>query len=144
MENGGCILDVQNAGRPTRWACNISDWCTETDTFDCLQSDRLFHTLRIPHGAGGNRAKTGKKDPQERCFYMELGQDIISPYPYIVTSDQSLTPYHRYTPKTPYDYLTTPRQPHNNFITVMCKEDDHKLKEARKKANLELKEHLDQ
>lgn len=47
---------------------------------------------------------------------MELGQDVISPYPYVVADDQSLTPYHRYTPKTPYDYLSYPREPYNNFV----------------------------
>ncbi|GMI09425.1 hypothetical protein TrVE_jg8809 [Triparma verrucosa] len=101
-------------------SCNISDWCKETDTFDCLQPDRLFQSVGIAYGPE-YRHKTGKKAEQDRCFFIELGENIISPFPYINATDQAVQEYHRYSPKAPYDYLTIPREPHNNYISATDK-----------------------
>lgn len=76
-------------------SCNISDWCKETDTFDCLQPDRLFQSVGIAYGPE-YRHKTGKKAEQDRCFFIELGENIISPFPYINATDQAVQEYHRY------------------------------------------------
>ena len=54
-------------------ACNISDWCTATDTFDCLQPDKIFRGKNVLYGAEW-RHKTGKKTAQERCHLIELGE----------------------------------------------------------------------
>lgn len=96
-------------------ACNISDWCQATDTFDCLQSDRIFRTQKVLYGAA-HRYKTGKTAVQPRCHLIELGENVVSPFPYIKASDQKPISFYRYSPKTPYDYLSTPRLPHNNYI----------------------------
>ena len=50
------------------------------------------------------------------CVMIELGEDIISPYPYLVAAENVPTENYRYTPKTPYDYLSSPRVPQNAFI----------------------------
>ena len=108
---------------PTFWneykSCNVSDWCESTDTFDCLQQDRLFDPTEIPFGVY-ERWKTGRKEKGEKgasgCTFIELGENIHSPFPYVNAADQSTTPYHRHTPKTPYEYLSSPRLPHNAFI----------------------------
>ena len=97
--------------------CNVSDWCESTDTFDCLQNERVFRSLKVPYGSA-NRIKTGKVQPQPRCHTIELGENVISPFPYIRSGDQSLTSYHRYTPKTPYGHTSNPPQPHNNYVSA--------------------------
>lgn len=100
----------------------MSAWCEETDTFDCLQQDRLFDPSEIPYGIY-ERWKTGRKEAPggataPRCSFIELGENIHSPFPYVNALDQSTTPYHRHSVKTPYDYLSDPRLDHNAYIAA--------------------------
>ena len=95
-------------------ACNVTEWCEETDTFDCLQRDRHFTPTTIPYGIY-ERWKTGRTEKQGRCTFIELGEDVHSPYPYLVADDQTTTAFARHTPKSPYGYLSTPRLEHNAY-----------------------------
>jgi len=106
---------------PTHWMeyrpCNLTGWCDDTNTFDCLQELREMVRVDPLYGTD-HRHKTGRKTLIEThgCLMMELGEDVVSPYPYLVSATNTPISNYRYSPKTPYGYLSTPRLPQNAFI----------------------------
>ena len=102
--------------------CHVDDWCDETDGFDCKQRDRYGNVEHdIPYGAKQapveGRWKTGRKEKAGACAMIELSTDTISPFPYDLSfANNDVTAYMRYTPLTPYDWISDVRLPHNAFV----------------------------
>ena len=59
--------------------------------------------------------QTGRKVKPEMCAKIELSKDIVSPYQYLRASDNNATAYYRYTPQTPYDWISNQRKPWNAY-----------------------------
>ena len=85
--------------------CYYSDWCNETNGFDCAQLRRPAPPLEVPSG-GEWRAVTGWNDRPDRCDIFEVRDDAYTLFQY-TREDNSTTPYHRYTPLTPYGWNAT-------------------------------------
>lgn len=73
--------------------CNFEKWCKDTNGFDCHSSNRKSHNIY-----------------EGSCAYLELGEDIISHYSYLINNLENLTQNSRYSPVTPYPPFFTPKK----------------------------------
>ncbi|KAL7552581.1 hypothetical protein ACHAWF_015815 [Thalassiosira exigua] len=94
--------------------CNYTAWCNETQGFDCAQTDRNS-SQSTPHFGEEWRYKTGRKTEPEACMMLELQRDAVTHFQYLSSWDNATTPYHRYSPLSPYDWLSKDRLPWNAF-----------------------------
>ena len=62
-----------------------------------------------------SRHKTGRKVRPDDCMMIELGKDSVSHFQYLSAADNSSTAPHRYSPKSPFGWLSDVRQPWNAF-----------------------------
>jgi len=94
--------------------CNFTSWCDETGGFDCAQTDKTSFPATPKFGMNW-RYKTGRMNKPESCMMLELRKDAVSHFQYVSSLDNTSTPYYRYTPSLPYDWLSNERLPWNAF-----------------------------
>lgn len=82
--------------------CDYDEWCEATDEFQCYQKQITVTPTEYPV----DQWKTGKIEPQDVCFPIEIATNITLPYR-VETELGTLTPYMRRTPYTPYDWGPT-------------------------------------
>ena len=104
-----------------KWAtykpCNLDQWCTSTDEFECFEKDKemKYDVLQVPSG-GDARKITGRKVLPTRCMEIELPTDYKIPYELLAGSGNT-TGYRRYAPKTPYE--SNPANPWRGYLEPM-------------------------
>lgn len=62
-----------------------------------------------------HRYSTDSKQQTVKCFMIELHKVAVSHFQYLSSMDNSTTPHFRYSPNSPYDWLSTIRLPWNAF-----------------------------
>jgi len=90
-------------------ACNLTKWCEDTNGYDCAQSDKIFKPI-----ATDNRDEWRQNGLS--CIAIEIGEDVLSPFQYLIAWNGSLTAHHRYSPRTPFEWISESRLPWNAFI----------------------------
>ena len=99
---------ADSADRPISWQlysqCDFSQWCDETNEFDCQQADRRF----VPGNFPSSRRITGRKFvPQSPCTTIEIAPDAVTSFRYR-TEEQGLTEFWRFAPPRPYKWGPRP------------------------------------
>lgn len=85
---------------PTYKNCDLQSWCNATNEFECDQTEMQYGQLSIPYGPV-NRYITGRKVIPKACTNIELSTTFKIPFQ-LLYSDNSTTPYMRFSPTAPY------------------------------------------
>lgn len=98
--NQGVYYSVTQVAIATYKNCDYQTWCNATKEFECDQLKILQPGLRIPSGPE-YRALTGRKTVPKGCTNIELPITYKIPFQ-LLYSDNSTTPFSRYSPNVPY------------------------------------------
>ena len=111
-----------NNPSPSHWLeykpCDFTEWCKETNTFDCLQKSRKMYKVDIAYGSEW-RYKTGRRDNAtifQSCSLLEIRKDVITSFSYLFSINGSKSDYFRYSPITPYEAESLDDEDLNPFI----------------------------
>eukprot|EP01033_Poteriospumella_lacustris_P007526 gene7527-5412_t len=85
---------------PTYKNCDLQSWCNATNEFECDQTEMQYGQLSIPYGPM-YRYITGRKVIPKACTNIELSTTFKIPFQ-LLYSDNSTTPYMRFSPKAEY------------------------------------------
>ncbi|CAM9417789.1 unnamed protein product [Discosporangium mesarthrocarpum] len=105
--------DGDPQGRPVHWQqyvpCDVDRWCNSTNGFHCSQLYRSSEAITVAWGPK-SRNKTGWMQEPSRCLMLELQEDVISPFYYLMANNET-TDFARYSPLRVYEGTANPRHP---------------------------------
>ncbi|CAM9219332.1 unnamed protein product, partial [Choristocarpus tenellus] len=97
---------------PLHWQqfvpCDIDVWCNSTNGFHCSQPYWSSEATAIAWESSRNI--TGFSEEPNRCMMLELSENVISPFTYLI-ADNSSTRFARYSPLHPYEWIAYPSHP---------------------------------